>query len=898
MLIKPLTLLLFAALPAICTKTNAQPHIPQREKLYLHTDKNSYLQGDTIWYKLYLTDALYHMPSLKSGVAYIELINANKKILQRYALHVTNGMAWGQFSTDSLLETGRYMLRAYTRWMRNFGDSLLYQKEITLSRRKQQWFVSGQQAVIETGERQSAIALTFSLKDAQNKPLPNTTAQLLITDENGRSIQQGTFTTGNDATTRVNFSIAKQRPLQHMYVRIGNDPTQPYATFRIILKKEIDLQFLPESGHLVAGIENTVAFKAVQENGNATTVTGRIIDPSGTTITRFTDQYNGMGTFILVPQPQVQYTAVLENGQKFPLAAAEVNGTLLHVKNTAASKNIEFVVKGTGTALNRAYLITVRQKGYELYKAPVTLTDTTPGISIPKTEFLSGVASISLLAESGQVLNERAFFINHRDPLSLNISTDKTGYLKKDSVTLKIRVHDADQLPAKGSFSIAVTDDQQVKKEPDRDPNILSCFLLQSDLKGPVETPAYYLSNTSDSVTRAADALMLTQCFVRYNWDSAAFQYEAEPEFVIKGKVLKGFGGSAKNARVGLTGVQKDGSPIFLMTQTDTKGFFVFDHIPPFEASSFGAIVMGGDLKKFGKGITFSNKADTADPRSTIFPDKNAGDAATIIQNITLAAQEAQANWARDSTMLENVTVSATKAIPNSQKRGGPGQADVVITDTEIKPEYGKKNLLQLLAAKVKGFHYYGNEMYMEDPTGKKNRVRLFFFIDGIDATRGVTNNGFDLLDLLSSYKAAEIQGIEVSFSRKLAEAYLKQSLDTRDWAEAMRDLSAVVEVTTYSGDGPYRKAMTGRNYIFPQPFHYGKTFYAPRYPVHGIKDPVTDLRSTVYWNANVTTNEKGEAALGFYTTDNPGTYTIWIEGMDTRGNAGVQVQKIQVKEQ
>ncbi|WP_090388908.1 hypothetical protein [Niabella drilacis] len=882
---------------SLCGVSNAQLATAQREKLYLHTDKNNYLQGDTIWYKLYLTEALYHMPSEKSGVAYIELINANKKIVQRYALHVTDGTAFGQFSTDSLFEAGRYLLRAYTRWMRNFGDSLLYQREITLSRKKQQWFISGQTAEIETNGRKSNIRLTFSLKDAQNTPLQNTATQILITDEKERSIRQSTFTTGSDAAARVDFPLTQQQIPQRFHVRIGDDPKHPYAAFRINLKKDIDLQFLPESGHLIAGVENTVAFKAVQENGRSAAVAGRIVDPSSTTITEFAQQYKGMGTFGLIPQPGVRYTAILENGQKFQLPESEINGTLLHVKNNASSGNIEFMIKGAGAALNKPYFLTVQQKGYEIYKTRISLTETTPGVSIQRASFLSGVASARLLTENGQVLNERAFFVNHQDPLSLNISTSKTAYHKKDSVTLKINIRDADQSPAEGSFSIAVTDDQQVEKNREKDPNILSYLLLQSDLKGTIETPGYYVSNTSDSITRAADALMLTQGFIKYNWDSTTFKYEAEPEFVIKGKVIKGIGGKAKNARIVLTGTQKDGEPIMLVTRTNEKGEFVFNQIPPFEASSFGAILMGDDFKKFGRSVTFSNKADTANVQSIIVTNRDADNEATIINNIKLAAQEALANWVRDSTMMENVTVTAKQAVANSQNRNGPGKADLVITDAEIKPEYGKKkNLMDLITAKVKGFHYAGNELYMEDPTGRKSRVWPKFYIDGIDAMKGV-GDGFVLLDLLTSFTMPEIRGVEVFFSRNLTEAYIRQSLNPKEQIDVMRDLTVAFEVTTYSGQGPYRKAVMGKSYLFPQPFHYGRTFYAPRYNTPSKTEGITDLRSTIYWNANVMTNEKGEAVLSFYTGDNPGTYTIWMEGMDFKGNTGLQVQKIQVKE-
>lgn len=44
------------------------------EKVYLHTDRDVYLQGDTLWYKAYLTDAQTNILSPYSRNLYVELI--------------------------------------------------------------------------------------------------------------------------------------------------------------------------------------------------------------------------------------------------------------------------------------------------------------------------------------------------------------------------------------------------------------------------------------------------------------------------------------------------------------------------------------------------------------------------------------------------------------------------------------------------------------------------------------------------------------------------------------------------------------------------------------------------------------------------------------------------------
>jgi hypothetical protein len=56
-------------------------HLP--EKIYVHTDKELYLAGEIIWFKLYTVDGFFNRPSHLSKVAYVELVDAgNKPVMQ------------------------------------------------------------------------------------------------------------------------------------------------------------------------------------------------------------------------------------------------------------------------------------------------------------------------------------------------------------------------------------------------------------------------------------------------------------------------------------------------------------------------------------------------------------------------------------------------------------------------------------------------------------------------------------------------------------------------------------------------------------------------------------------------------------------------------------------------
>ena len=54
-----------------------------QEKLYLHTDRNFYLTGEIIWFKIYCVDGSFHRPIDVSKVAYLEIIDRdNESVLQ------------------------------------------------------------------------------------------------------------------------------------------------------------------------------------------------------------------------------------------------------------------------------------------------------------------------------------------------------------------------------------------------------------------------------------------------------------------------------------------------------------------------------------------------------------------------------------------------------------------------------------------------------------------------------------------------------------------------------------------------------------------------------------------------------------------------------------------------
>lgn len=97
------------------------------EKAFLHTDKSTYLSGETIWFKAYVT--LDGLPTILSKIVYVDLVDEKGKVISKQMLPITNGGADGDLVLPKNLPTGNYAINAYSLWMLNY-EPFIYRKNI------------------------------------------------------------------------------------------------------------------------------------------------------------------------------------------------------------------------------------------------------------------------------------------------------------------------------------------------------------------------------------------------------------------------------------------------------------------------------------------------------------------------------------------------------------------------------------------------------------------------------------------------------------------------------------------------------------------------------------------------------------------------------------------------
>ena len=104
-----------------------------QEKLFVHTDKSTYLTGEILWFKIYNVDAGNNNPINISKVGYVEVLDNNQvPVMQAKVALKGNGSGNGSVYIPVAVNSGNYKLRAYTNWMKNFNADNYFEKDITI----------------------------------------------------------------------------------------------------------------------------------------------------------------------------------------------------------------------------------------------------------------------------------------------------------------------------------------------------------------------------------------------------------------------------------------------------------------------------------------------------------------------------------------------------------------------------------------------------------------------------------------------------------------------------------------------------------------------------------------------------------------------------------------------
>ncbi|TDO22359.1 SusC/RagA family TonB-linked outer membrane protein [Pedobacter duraquae] len=98
------------------------------EKVYVQSDNVYYATGDTIWFKGYVVYAKNNVPAENSKILQLDLVDLLGQVKMRVTVPIELGLAAGTLVVPGNLPSANYLLRAYTKHIKNTDQRLTFQK--------------------------------------------------------------------------------------------------------------------------------------------------------------------------------------------------------------------------------------------------------------------------------------------------------------------------------------------------------------------------------------------------------------------------------------------------------------------------------------------------------------------------------------------------------------------------------------------------------------------------------------------------------------------------------------------------------------------------------------------------------------------------------------------------
>jgi hypothetical protein len=116
------------------TKTEAGNSLCN-EKIVMHIDRETYVAGERVFFRVYLYDRGTRNLSHFSRIAYIILRDIYNNHIIRQNIMLSGGTGQGSLLLPDTLQSGRYQITAFTNWMRNFGEAHFSYTTLTIANR-------------------------------------------------------------------------------------------------------------------------------------------------------------------------------------------------------------------------------------------------------------------------------------------------------------------------------------------------------------------------------------------------------------------------------------------------------------------------------------------------------------------------------------------------------------------------------------------------------------------------------------------------------------------------------------------------------------------------------------------------------------------------------------------
>ena len=438
-----------------------------QEKVYLHLDNTGYFKGETIWFKAYVTRTDEESRTDLSKVLYVELLSPSGDVVERRKLPIRNGEAYGDIRVDSILLTGFYELRAYTRAMTNWGTQACYSRVIPIFRAPAREGDYTQPSI-------DRLSYRHRLNNERQTSADVANGNIVVLDADGQEQ--------------------------------ASDPEK---------KRAFNVHFYPEGGALVQGLPSRVAFTATDRDGAPLALVGYLADEDGTRRGDISTDAEGRGLFTL-PADNVATKAIVrradEGGEErvFMLPEALPSGCTMTVDALADDRiSADLYCSPSLVGQQLGYVV---MHGGKIVRCDTLTARPHHSLTFVRQYLPTGVSQLTLFDAQGRILSERLFFIIPPATAADSISVSSVN----EHLTACGKVAFDLQAAPNATLSFSAIDAAGMVNG--NYGNMRTWLLLGSEVKGYIHRPERYLEADDEAHRRMADLLMLVQGWRRYDW--------------------------------------------------------------------------------------------------------------------------------------------------------------------------------------------------------------------------------------------------------------------------------------------------------------------------------------------------------------------------------------------
>ena len=845
---------------------DAYSSIRQEEIIFIHTDREVYAPGDTLWFKGYIRNKQDLNTSYLSQCFYTRLTDSAGMPVSEQKWLTKDAGAQGQIVLSPTLAEGFYLLTGYSSWMKNSGPGVIFKKRILIQKEK-------------------AAGLHLRIRYDREDYLPGDTVHFIITclDEYSRPVQGIKFSTTIETPDGPVFECSGETSSlsdsSYTFILPVHLNAQPEVNVKgrdtdlrlrlndlLPVNYFVAVEFFPEGGHCLNQTKSNIAFKAVTRQGRPFNISGEIVDKKGKTNGTFRSSHDGMGQFtVRISNDDSLFLRILQpgifRGQSFPLPEARESGWQLAVQNKGHLIKLDVTSKNvTGDTA----LVTLMVRGKLCYHEVVVPGDK-PKIIIPTEDFPQGIAVITLFNKFMIPQNERLVFINDPESYTAEMTTDKKAYGTRDSVRLEINLPGDIRFPSKGSWSLSVVDDQLCMTDLLDEPSLVTSWLLSPEIKGKIYHLNSYLYPCAENTAAHIEALLLTQGWRDYTEMTVPPARKPVNRDLVTGTLMKEPLGREKQPAEGTLNIFFGGGSTKIPVGKNGRFSFLPDSHP---GNNTGL---------------FLNAVDNhGTPRISIHLDQDPFDQ-KLDHDLSQASNNLSKPIESEVFTYNRFSDHFSYSMINHQ-----WLEEVVITK-KLKPrEFEMADLANMKRSADKTDLENAQTMedlwFLVDPERAiDDRIIPFYRIDGIMQCQ---------VEPISVENAKNYQISNVIPDYSMAIHLYPQDIEkytvVRDENEAQAlygfGFKYVIDVKLK----PLNEQEGGRiweNPVIIRKFDVAKTFYDPKYETEAERySQVPDLRKTLYWNPNVKFSSDRKAVIRYFNGDRYSRIHCIFEGVDDTG--------------